>query len=187
MIPTKKHRAAASRLGDFDREGVLTRAHQEDSKFKGRRSQYEKDPYTKYQNFMYKRALYGLSVYTKDEVRLMHWEKKRRIVRVHNKAQLVLNALKQTVTISWSNQMLNFMMEKHGDLPSLRNLFAEHCNIDDSVENTLTLRELQIEKTQVIEIFIKEGVLPKDFHDQKEDPHEDQKIIRLRKAVLEPI
>jgi len=37
--------------------------------------EYERDEFNTYQNFLYKRALFGLSVYSADELSIMHWDK----------------------------------------------------------------------------------------------------------------
>ena len=66
-------------------------------------SRFEKDPYNSYQNFLYNRALHGLSIYSQDEISKMSIEKKKRINKSHNKCQTVVNLLKQEVT----NQLAN--------------------------------------------------------------------------------
>jgi hypothetical protein len=45
-----------------------------------RKQNYEKDPYNGHQNFLYNRALYGLSIYAPEEIKEMPVEKKKRIV-----------------------------------------------------------------------------------------------------------
>ena len=35
------------------------------------------------QHFLFKRVLHGLKMYTKDEIDKMHWDKKRRIIKVY--------------------------------------------------------------------------------------------------------
>jgi len=56
---------------------------------------YEQDRFNAYQNFLYKRALFGLSVYSKEEIDAMHYAKKKRIAGVHLRAQKVLNICKK--------------------------------------------------------------------------------------------
>ena len=60
------------------------------------------DQYSQYQNFLYKRALYGLKSLPTEEVEKMSKPKKIRISRVHRRAQRVLNEAKQ----SKSNKLL---------------------------------------------------------------------------------
>ena len=47
----------------------------------------------KYQVFLFKRVLHGLNVYKPEEVKKLHWDKKRRISRVWRRAQRELNAV----------------------------------------------------------------------------------------------
>ena len=55
----------------------------------------EKSVYTAEQNKMYKRACYGLKIYTQEELSTMHWSKKNRIKKVNARAQKEINLLKQ--------------------------------------------------------------------------------------------
>ena len=48
-----------------------------------------------YQHFLFKRVLHGLNVYKPEEVRKLHWDKKRRITRVWKRAQSEINKWKQ--------------------------------------------------------------------------------------------
>ena len=54
-------------------------------------TKYEVDQYSQYQNFLYKRALYGLKSLPVEEVEKMSEQKKIRINRVNRRAQRVLN------------------------------------------------------------------------------------------------
>jgi hypothetical protein len=64
---------------------------------------YEQDGYNSYQNYLYKRALYGLDALTEKELATMCSKKKQRIVNVYKRAQVTLNKFKQEVTIHFSN------------------------------------------------------------------------------------
>ena len=66
---------------------------------------YEIDEYSQYQNYLYKRALYGLSALTEKELGTMCSKKKQRITNVYKRAQLVLNVIKQKVTIKYTNDI----------------------------------------------------------------------------------
>ena len=49
------------------------------------------------QHFLFKRILHGLKMYKQDEISKMHWDKKRRIIKVWKRAQNVINKWKQLV------------------------------------------------------------------------------------------
>jgi hypothetical protein len=61
------------------------------------------DGYSQYQNYLYKRALYGLNSLSEDELDTMCSKKKQRIINVYKRAQKVLNILKQQATNNYSN------------------------------------------------------------------------------------
>jgi hypothetical protein len=118
--------------------------------------------YTKlnpHQHFLFKRVLHGLNVYTLEEQAKLHWDKKRRIKKVWQRGQDVLNIWKQTV----SNRRINDYLYK---------LFGENVRaiIDIPAEeyipeykNTLSLKDLGLTYEDVILKFMSEGLLPKNF------------------------
>jgi hypothetical protein len=120
---------------------------------------YQQDRYNQYQNYLYKRALYGLSALTQDELATMCSKKKQRVINVYKKAQVVINKLKQQTTISYTNFIFETLFPKS---PITQALLAE-TETDDTLVNKLNFKDLGIEKSQIITIFIAEGVLPKNF------------------------
>ena len=60
------------------------------------------------QHFMFKRVLHGLRLYTKDEIEKMHWDKKRRIIKVWKRSQDVINRWKQKLCFKDVNPHINF-------------------------------------------------------------------------------
>ncbi len=79
---------------------------------KKRYMHYERDPYNEYQNFLYKRALYGMTVYTEEDQKAMHWEKKRRIQAVHEKTQSILNLWKQQIVDKLSSHIFRIFFPR---------------------------------------------------------------------------
>ena len=122
-------------------------------------SSYEQDSYNSYQNYLYKRALYGLSAITEQELSTMCSKKKQRIINVYKKAQVVINKLKQQATISYTNFIFETLFPKS---PITQALLSE-TETDDKLINTLNFKDLGIDKQDIITIFIAEGVLPKNF------------------------
>jgi hypothetical protein len=121
--------------------------------------QYEQDSYSNYQNYLYKRALYGLSSINQEELDSMCGKKKQRIINVYKRAQVVLNKLKQQATISYSNFIFKTLFPNS---PITQFLLAE-TETDTTFKNTLNFKDLGIDKSQIITIFIAEGVLPRNF------------------------
>jgi hypothetical protein len=138
--------------------------------------QYEQDRYSSYQNYLYKRALYGLDALTQQELATMCSKKKQRIINVYKRAQVILNKFKQQVTIQYTNFIFKTLFPKS---PVTDFLLAD-TEIDEKFKNTLTFKELGISKDQIITIFIAEGILPKNFLSLERDPNQ---LPRLRNEV----
>jgi len=122
-------------------------------------TQYEQDGYNQYQNYLYKRALYGLNSLTEEELSTMCSKKKQRIINVYKRAQVVLNTLKQQATINYSNFLFKTLFPNS---PITQFLLSE-TEIDEKFRNTLTFKDLNISKEQIISIFMVEGILPRNF------------------------
>ena len=127
---------------------------------------YESDGYSQYQNYLYKRALYGLNALTKEELDTMCSKKKQRILNVYKRAQKVLNVFKQQVTNQYSNYIFQTLFPKS---PWTEDMVT-YSEVDEKYTNTLTFKDLNIAKSDIISIFISEGILPKNFLSLKEAP-----------------
>lgn len=122
--------------------------------------EYEKDNYNNYQNHLYKRALYGLSAFTQYELATMCSKKKQRVNKVYLKSQNVLNLYKQKLTNAYSNFIFKTLFPES----PFTQLFIETSETDVKFKNTLSFKDLGITKDQIINLFISEGILPKNFH-----------------------
>ncbi len=127
---------------------------------------YEQDKYTAYQNYLYKRALYGFKAMTKEEYNNTCKEKRKRISRVYLRAQKVINKLKQESTNTYSNFIFQTLFP---DAP-LTDWFIDNSFTDDKFKNTLSFADLGISKDNIVDIFIKEGILPHTFMSMENKP-----------------
>lgn len=125
---------------------------------------YEKDPYNEYQNFLYNRALNGLKSYPVEEVVGMHFSKKKRIIKVHKRAQTLINLWKQEITIILTNYMFQKLFP---DSPITKELVEDFSMTDETFTNKIPFKLLRIEKADIIDLFIQEQILPKNFHELK--------------------
>ena len=156
MSSTKKHK--------FEYSGKL----EEYQLYKGKTyTQYETDKYTAYQNFLYKRALYGLKSLPQAEVDKMSKQKRIRITRVNRRAQRVLNEAKQRRVIAITNAMFS----KWFPNTKFTKFMLGNTDTDVKVRNTLNFKDLNIDKDEIIRIFIDEGILSKNFLSLTTDPH----------------
>ena len=130
-------------------------------------TQYETDKYTEYQNFLYKRALYGLKSLPQAEVDKMSKQKKIRITRVHRRAQRILNEAKQRKVITITNRIF----AKWFPDTKFTKFMLGNTDTDVKVRNTLNFKDLNIDKDEIIRIFIDEGILSKNFLSLTRDPN----------------
>jgi len=130
--------------------------------------QYETDGYSQYQTYLYKRALYGLDALTQQELATMCSKKKQRIINVYKRAQVVLNKFKQELTIQYTNLLFKRLFPNS----PLTDALLANTETDEKFKNTLTFKDLGIEKKDIISIFISEGILPKNFLSLDKDPNQ---------------
>jgi len=115
------------------------------------------------QHFLFKRVLHGLRLYKKEEIDAMHWDKKRRIIKVWKRSQDIINRWKQKLCYNDSNKI--FAIFKNSKLGKA--FMDEPFYYLPDYKNKLTLKELGIEYEHLIVKFIDEGLLPKKYFDIK--------------------
>jgi len=141
---------------------------------------YEIDSYSAYQNYLYKRALYGLNALEKEELNSICNKKKQRISKVYVKGQTAINIYKQKLT----NISTNFLFKILFPNSPLTEFFLNNTEVDSEFKNVLTFKDLKINKDKIVSIFMAEGILPKNFHELKKDPNI---LPRLRNAGKEEV
>lgn len=148
-------------------QGELDNYQQNGSK-QNRESQkkFEHYEFTPYQNLLYKRALFGLTVYTEEELKTMNPEKKERIKKVNRKAQQVLNIFKQEIVNNTCENIFLILVPKSEFAKKM--LTSEKIGTDPNFINILNLKDLGINKIRIVNRFIKEGLLPSNFFELKE-------------------
>jgi len=124
---------------------------------------HERESYTEQQNILYNRALFGLSVYTEEELKKMPRSKRNRILAVHKKAQVSINALKQEIVIGLSDRLFNTIFP--GSYLTKQLLEHPECR---STEETyickMSFKKLRITKSILIHRLVRQGILPRDFY-----------------------
>ena len=116
------------------------------------------------QAMLYNRALYGLATYTEQEVKEMHWEKRKRIIKVHKRAKSVLNIWKQELTNKLTTAFFSAIFPK----TEFAIYFEKTtCDTDPEFVNKLSFRDLGITKAQIIFKLIEEAILPPNFYELK--------------------
>jgi len=113
-----------------------------------------------YQHFLFKRVLHGLKVYKPEEVKKLHWDKRRRITKVWKRAQREINAWKQTICNKRINAYLSKTF-KSKIIDYIVSIPAEE--VLDDYHNTMTFKDLGITYEDVILKFMSLGLLPRNF------------------------
>jgi hypothetical protein len=125
----------------------------------------QKLDYTKlnpHQHFLFKRVLHGLNMYTQPELAELHWDKKRRIKKIWQKAQSEINIWKQIICAKRANQVFEkFTKNPNCKWKSLLTIPVDET--DPEYVNTLSLKELGLKYDDLILFFIQKGFLPKNF------------------------
>lgn len=129
----------------------------------------KEDYYSKHQNFLYNRALYGLSIYLLDEVMLMPLEKKKRIIKIHKKSQKIMNLWKQEIVNTLANKLFTDIFP---DM-EITNCLVKYYGTEGDPEyvNNMSFKLLKISKEQIISKLIETKILPKNFNELNQEDH----------------
>lgn len=114
-----------------------------------------------YQHFLFKRVLHGLNVYKPEEVKKLHWDKKRRITKVWKRGQREINAWKQTLC----NKKINAYFRATFPHSPLAQYIADipATEVLEDYKNTLTFKDLGICYEDIVLKFMSVGLLPNNF------------------------
>jgi len=130
--------------------------------YKGKRySSYES--FSNHQNLLYNRAVFGLAMYQPEEVKAMHFKKRKQIIAKHKKAQIAINILKQQVINRLSNDLL---LSLFPNSPITKKLL-ELDFTDVRYINKMPFKTLRITKRQIIDKLVAENILPANFYNLK--------------------
>jgi hypothetical protein len=143
-------------IADLPQANVLTKAPE---KVEAQKLQYEISPYSSVQEFMYKEALFGLRIYSKEDLETMSPKKKQRIEDNCKQAQFLINRLKQKRVISLTNKIFSCF----NNSKLLKDIISEYSTTVASVQNTMSTKELGITKEDIIKEFLKHNVLTEKF------------------------
>lgn len=114
---------------------------------------------TSKQNELFKRCLMGLNYYSKEELYAMNSAKKQKIKERNRKVQEFLNLWKQEITNLKINSSLATLFPKAQFIQDLSADFST----DKKFINTLSFKDLNVNRTQVVEKLISKGFLPRNF------------------------
>lgn len=114
---------------------------------------------SEYQNFIFKRAMYGLKMYSDEEIKAMHWQKRKRIKKVHARTQSILNEWKQSLIVNLTNVIFGLFHKS----VFAQDLIELYSATDNEFTCNISFKDLGLTKTDVIEKMLAEGLLPYNF------------------------
>lgn len=153
------------RQSKYEYRGSLEEFQLYGSQINGNRyTEYEVDPFNQYQNFLYKRALFGLKMYSPEEVADMTAAKKSRILKLHRRSQRVLNIYKQELVNKFTNNLFTKLFPNSSITKAL---IGELNYTDPEFINKMDFKTLGVSKTDIVDRLIIEKILPKNFYDLK--------------------
>jgi len=135
-----------------------------------RQNYYERSHLNPYQDFMYKRALFGLSAYSDKRVGAMSYTDKRKVRKYQEKTQRILNIWKQQLTNQLFDQLTKINFPKFKTNPFVTIFESTKIGTsfgkttDESFTNTLSFKTLNIKKPRIIQKLIQEKILPENFY-----------------------
>lgn len=139
---------------------------------------YKKEIYNDHQNFLYNRALYGLSVYSQKELQEMPLEKKQRVTKLYKKAQKVINLWKQEIVNILAN---TFFLSIFPDMEITKCLIEVYgTSGDPEYINNMSFKTLKITKKQIIDKLIEVKILPKNFYELNSQENESRNSLQRR-------
>ena len=146
-------------------EGTLSEQQLYGSSYKGEKYQTIERVYLNdYQNLLYYRAVHGLSVYKQEEIKKMCRTKYNRILKVHRRTQKILQMLKQKKLIAISNQLFANIFP---NMAITKELLGPMSELDEGAKVNLSLDILQITKIDIVNVLLREGILPHNFYNLK--------------------
>ena len=128
-----------------------------------------REQYSAHQNFLYNRALYGLSIYTPEEVVIMLPEKRKRIIRLYKRTQKIINLWKQEIVNILANKIFTDIFPDMEFTKCLVEYYGTEG--DPEYVNNMSFKLLKISKEQIIGKLIDSKILPKNFNELNQEEH----------------
>lgn len=116
------------------------------------------------QQKLYRLALYGLSVYTPEEIARLSFIEKKKIIVTQQKTQTLLNKFKQEAVHKKIGSFLTTFFPKSSFAKALAH-YDKY--LDDTDKNTMSFKDLGITKEMIIDKLLSAGLLPKNFYQLK--------------------
>jgi hypothetical protein len=141
----------------------------------------ESEWFNSYQYFLFRRALYGLEVYSQEELRYISSQKKKRIKAVHKHVQETLNLFKQRLLIKYTDAFLTAVFPNSKDIKLFISTYSEP---DPEFICGVSMEKFGITKQDIAKELVDKKCLPYNFFELT--VNDDPRMSRL-KAPQTPI
>jgi len=113
----------------------------------------------KTQQAIYAQAVYGLTYFTKEQLKQMKPERKQEIITHHQRVQTVLNVWKQKLSNDMVDNYLRTLYQKSEVIMAL----LATSGYDHTIEDKQTFKDLGITQPMIVEKLLETGLLPENF------------------------
>lgn len=148
----------------YERDSILKSLQTEGNKFNN--ESYQKIGENLTQQKAYRIALYGLSVFTPDELSSLSFLEKNRIVTNQKKVQRLLDKWKQEIC---HKKIGSFVTKFFKMTDSLKNKdlfkFATYDYYDSNNKNKMDFKDLGINKDMIVQKLMSAGLLPRNYYE----------------------
>ena len=103
--------------------------------------------------------MFGIKIFTQDEVKAMHPDKVLRIEKVNKRAQHEINIFKQERLIEITNKFFS-VFTKSGIANDMLDIYSKP---DPKFTSRTSLKDLGIPKKDIINRLCEKGILPRNF------------------------
>jgi hypothetical protein len=123
------------------------------------------DHLNSHQNFLYSRVLSGLNIYEPQEIKAMHWKKRKKILKTQKKAKNILNLWRQRIINMMTTKFFQDVFPK----AEITKYITETDDYVDALHETddLDFKLFGITEKNIIDLLITESLLPKNFYQLK--------------------
>lgn len=174
----KKSEVRWTSCGDFSvhyRPGVANINSKVKREFVEMPPKEESEWFNSYQYFLFRRALYGLEVYSQEELRYISSQKKKRIKSVHKHVQKTLNEFKQKLLINYTDRLLTALFPNSEDIKLFVSSYSEP---DPDFICSVSMEKFGITKKDIAQELVDKKCLPYNFFELT--VNDDPRMIKLK-------
>lgn len=134
--------------------------------------------FNSYQYFLYRRIMFGLEVYSEDEVYFMYPDQRAKIRLRQQQAAIVLNTWRWDLVVKWTNRFLLKTFPHSKAAMNIVELFSEvsedNIKQEGDIVCSITFEQLGIGKKEIAQKLVSERLLPQKFFQM--DIHDDPRF-----------